>query len=59
MSLVNRAVLVLNASYEPVSISSARNALKLLTKERVSVEEDYGVEVYPGIPLPSVVRLKD
>lgn len=59
MGIVDKAVLVLNASYEPVSISSARNALKLLAKERIAVEEDYGRDVYPGIPLPSVVRLKE
>jgi 5-methylcytosine-specific restriction endonuclease McrA len=59
MSLVNKAVLVLNASYEPVSITRAKNALKLLVKGSAVAEEDYGVEVYPGIPLPCVIRLRN
>jgi len=56
--LVNKAVLVLNASYEPVSISSARRALTLVVKGAAHVEEDYGREVYPGIQLPCVIRLR-
>ena len=59
MSLVNKAVLVLNASFEPVSITRAKNALKLLVKGAAVAEEDYGVEVYPGIPLPCVIRLRN
>ena len=58
MSLINKAVLVLNASFEPVSICRAKNALKLLVKGAAVAEEDYGVEVYPGIPLPCVIRLR-
>lgn len=57
--MINKAVLVLNASYEPVSITRAKNALKLLVKGCAVAEEDYGVEVYPGIPLPSVIRLRN
>jgi len=58
-SMINKAVLVLNASYEPVSITRAKNALKLLVKGSAVAEEDYGVEVYPGIPLPCVIRLRN
>lgn len=58
MSLINKAVLVLNASYEPVSISSARRALTLIVKGAAIIEEDYGREVYPGIMLPCVIRLR-
>ena len=58
-NLVNKAVLVLNSSYEPVSITRAKNALKLLVKGSAAAEEDYGVEVYPGIPLPCVIRLRN
>lgn len=58
MSLINKAVLVLNASYEPVSISSARRALTLIVKGAAIIEEDYGREVYPGILLPCVIRLR-
>ena len=57
--MINKAVLVLNASYEPVSITRAKNALKLLVKGSAVAEEDYGVEVYPGIPLPCVIRLRN
>ena len=57
--MVNKAVLVLNASYEPVSITKAKNALKLLVKGAAVAEEDYGVDVYPGLPLPSVIRLRN
>ena len=62
---INKAVLVLNASYEPVSICRAKNALKLLVKGAAVTEEDYGVEVYPGnktnpaIMLPCVIRLRN
>lgn len=56
---INRACLVLNASYEPVQIALARRALTLLAKGAVVVEETYGEkEIYPGIFLPSVVRLR-
>src|SRR5271166_6581730 len=58
-SMTNKAVLVLNSSYEPVSICRAKNALKLLVKGSAVAEEDYGVEVYPGIPLPCVIRLRN
>jgi 5-methylcytosine-specific restriction endonuclease McrA len=58
-SMINKAVLVLNSSYEPVSITRARNALKLIVKGSAVAEEDYGVDVYPGIPLPCVIRLRN
>ena len=56
---INRACLVLNASYEPVNITSVRRVLTLLVKGAVVVEETYGdKEVYPGIFMPCVVRLR-
>ena len=64
-SQINKAVLVLNSSYEPVSISRAKNAIKLLVKGAAVCEEDYGVEVYSGnqhhaaIMLPCVIRLRN
>ena len=58
-SLINKAVLVLNSSFEPVSITRAKNALKLLVKGSAVAEEDYGVDVYPGLPLPCVIRLRN
>lgn len=57
-SLANTPVLVLNASYEPISIASAKRALKLLVKDAAEMEAHRNREVYPGIFLPSVVRLK-
>jgi hypothetical protein len=54
----NAAVLVLNASFEPVSICQARRALTLVVKERAVIQEDAGSEVHPGILFPLVIRLK-
>lgn len=59
MNLTNKPCLVLNSSYEPIQISSVRRALTLLVKGAVVVEETHGgKEIYPGIFMPSVVRLR-
>jgi 5-methylcytosine-specific restriction endonuclease McrA len=55
---MNKAVLVLNASFEPISIRSCRRALTLICKDRAIVQEHNGSEIYPGIMSPSVIRLK-
>lgn len=58
MSL-NRAVLVLNASYEPINITSARRAFTLLLKEKAVVEEVSAYTIRTGkmvLPVPSVIR---
>jgi 5-methylcytosine-specific restriction endonuclease McrA len=60
MSL-NRLVLVINASYEPINICSARRALTLVLKGAAVVEEVSAYVVRTSkisIPLPSVVRLQ-
>lgn len=60
MSL-NRLVLVLNASYEPINICSARRALKLVFKGAAVVEQGSAFTVHTSkinIPVPSVVRLQ-
>jgi 5-methylcytosine-specific restriction endonuclease McrA len=60
MSL-NRLVLVLNASYEPINICSARRALTLVFKGAAVVEHVSTFTVRTAkidIPLPSVVRLQ-
>jgi 5-methylcytosine-specific restriction endonuclease McrA len=57
--LINKAVLVLNYAYEPISICSVKRALTLITKDKASIIEGYGKEVYPGIELPCVIRLKN
>lgn len=58
MSLMHRPVLVINASYEPLDITSAKKAVKKVVKKVAIIEvEREGREIYPGIPMPSVVRL--
>jgi 5-methylcytosine-specific restriction endonuclease McrA len=58
MNLVNKAVLVINAAYEPVSIAPARDAVKKIVKRLAVIEEEADhYEIYPGIPMPSVIRL--
>ena len=57
---MNRLVLVLNASYEPIHICSARRALTLVLKGAAVVEERSAFTVRTAklhIPIPSVVRL--
>jgi len=56
--ILEAAVLVLNASYEPIHICGARRALSLVVKDTAHVEHHTGREVYAGIMLPSVIRLK-
>lgn len=56
---VNRPVLVLDFSLQPISIRSARRALTLVVKGRAIVQEDAGYEVCKGIMFPSVIRLKE
>lgn len=55
---MHKPVLVINASYEPLDITSAKKALKKIVKKVAVIEiERDGREIYPGIPMPSVVRL--
>jgi 5-methylcytosine-specific restriction endonuclease McrA len=51
-------VLVLNASYEPLNITSWRRAVVLLLKGKAEQLEHNGHYVYAGFPLPSVIRLR-
>lgn len=55
---INKPVLLLNASYEPVAIQAARDILKKMAKDKLIVEEEYDFEIAPGINVPCVVRLK-
>jgi hypothetical protein len=57
MSLLRRPVLQLNASYEVLRIIPAMRALKLVTKGKATVELATNKSVYPGVHLPSVIRL--
>ncbi len=51
-------VLVLNASYEPLNITSWRRAIVLLLKDKAEQVEHNGRCVYGEIPLPTVIRLR-
>ena len=58
---INRLVLILNASYEPVSICSARRAITLVVKGAAVVEECSAYTIRTpriNVPVPSVVRLR-
>ncbi|MGF1590160.1 MAG: HNH endonuclease [Pleurocapsa sp.] len=51
-------VLVLNASYEPLNITSWRRAVVLLIKGKAEQLEHRGQIVYSDFPLPTVIRLR-
>ena len=51
-------VLVLNASYEPLNITSWRRAVVLLIKGKAEQVEHNGRVVYAEMPLPTVIRLR-
>ena len=57
---LQRPVLVLNASYEPINICAARRALVLVLKGVASAEEETLIAVHSArshVRLPSVIRL--
>lgn len=51
-------VLVLNASYEPLNITSWRRAVVLLLKGKAEQVEHNGRYIYTDVPLPTVIRLR-
>ncbi|WP_013320423.1 HNH endonuclease [Gloeothece verrucosa] len=51
-------VLVLNASYEPLNITSWKRAVVLLLKGKAEQLEHNGRLLYSGLPLPTVIRLR-
>ncbi|MGB3205719.1 MAG: HNH endonuclease [Crinalium sp.] len=51
-------VLVLNASYEPLNITSWRRAVVLMLKGKAEQVEHNGKMLYPDFPLPTVIRLR-
>ncbi len=60
MSRLQKPVLVLNASYEPINICAARRALILVLKGVAAAEEVTAQFVHSSrrhVPLPSVIRL--
>jgi 5-methylcytosine-specific restriction endonuclease McrA len=58
---IHRPVLVLNASYEPIHICTARRAITMVLKGAAVVEECSACVIRTprvAIPVPSVVRLR-
>mgnify|MGYP001219697288 CR=1 FL=1 len=59
--ILNRRVLLLNQSYQPLMIIGAKRALVLVLTEKVDAIENYAEYVHSMLfkmPLPSVIRLK-
>ena len=59
--IINKNVLVLNQSYEPIMITSSRRAIILLLNEKVDELEYYNDFIrskFISLRLPSVIRLK-
>jgi len=57
MNLIKRPVLQLNAAYEATRIVTVKRALTLITKGKAVVELAGDREIYPGIFIPSVIRI--
>ena len=52
-------VLVLNASYEPLNITTWRRAMVMMLKGKAeSLEQDESREIRRGTHLPTVIRLR-
>ena len=61
-AFLNRRVLVLNQSYEPIMVIGAKRAIILIISEKVDALENYKELIhsnYLTLPLPSVIRLKN
>ena len=60
LSRLQKPVLVLNASYEPINVCAARRALVLVLKGVASAEEETAQHIHSArssVRLPSVIRL--
>ncbi len=60
-AFLNRRVLVLNQSYEPIMVIGAKRAIILILSEKVDALENYKELIrsaYLTLPLPSVIKLK-
>jgi len=51
-------VLVVNATYEPINITSVKRAMVLITKGAALIEESRPVRLHRDFMAPSVVRLR-
>ena len=61
-AILDRRVLVLNQSYEPLMVIGAKRAIILLLNEKVDSLENYREKIhsaYLTIHLPSVIKLKE
>ena len=61
-AILNRRVLVLIQSYEPLMVIGARRAIILLLSEKVESLENYHEIIHSvnlSLPLPSVIKLKE
>ena len=59
---LNRRVLLLNQSYEPIMVIGAKRAIILILSEKVDALENYREfihSVYLTLPLPSVIKLRE
>lgn len=59
MNVMRKLVLQLSNALEPMSIITARRALTLVTKGVAVVVVPTSIRVYPGVYLPSVIRLRE
>ena len=60
-AFLNRRVLVLNQSYEPIMVIGAKRAIILILSEKVDALANYRELIhsaYLTLPLPSVIKLK-
>ena len=60
--LLNRAVLVLNANYTPMTVCTAKRAICLQVLEKIDVLANYNEQIHSpsiSINLPSVIKIRD
>ena len=60
--LLNRAVLVLNANYTPMTVCTAKRAICMQVLEKIDVLAKYNEQVHSpsiSIHLPSVIKVRD
>ena len=61
-NFLNRRVLVLIQSYEPIMVVCAKRAIILIISEKVEALENYREIIhsaYLSLPLPSVIKLRE
>ena len=61
-TFLNRRVLVLNQSYEPIMVLGAKRAIILVLSKKVEAIENYREIIHSSflsLPLPSVIKLRE